>query len=193
VTLQLLVGCIVSVINIMIHALITPTAIGIARWAALQSALRPVLMLAHTTEIVVRSLAYATGGAAPAGSDLLDFVFVNYTTLGYGDVTSLKEWWLIGPMTAMNGLMFGWSTAILFEALRKTVEHLVLFAPADGSVNSADPDWRVAGGPTARSGVDWGPGNRECLGRAGWRVRGKLFPASARDSPRYRGGTSAVR
>jgi hypothetical protein len=28
-------------------------------------------------------------------------------------------------MTAMNGiLMFGWSTAVLFEVLRKTVEHL---------------------------------------------------------------------
>jgi hypothetical protein len=29
-------------------------------------------------------------------------------------------------MTAMNGiLMFGWSTAVLFEVLRKTLEHLV--------------------------------------------------------------------
>jgi hypothetical protein len=35
VALQFLVGCIVSVINIMIHALITLTAIEIARWAIL--------------------------------------------------------------------------------------------------------------------------------------------------------------
>jgi hypothetical protein len=28
-------------------------------------------------------------------------------------------------MTAMNGiLMFGWSTAVLFEVLRKPIEHL---------------------------------------------------------------------
>jgi hypothetical protein len=28
-------------------------------------------------------------------------------------------------MTAMNGiLMFGWSTAVLFEVLRKTLDHL---------------------------------------------------------------------
>jgi hypothetical protein len=74
--------------------------------------------------------------AAPAGSDLLGFAFVNYTTLGYRDVTPLKEWRLIGPMTAMNGiLMFGWSTAILFEVLRKTIEHLA----ARSSLNSADP------------------------------------------------------
>jgi hypothetical protein len=151
---QFLVGCGVSVLNIMIHALITLTAIGVARQAGLQSSSRPrvhltavmaitalVLMLAHTAEIFVWSLAYGVVGAAPAGSDLLDFAFVNYTTLGYGDVTPLKEWRLIGPMTAMNGiLMFGWSTAVLFEVLRKTIEHLALIAPAEGSVNFADPD-----------------------------------------------------
>jgi hypothetical protein len=95
--LQFLVGCSVSVINIMIHALITLVAIGIARSAGLQRRSRPrlhlmsvmvvtalVLMIAHTAEIVVWSLAYAAVGAAPAGSDLLDFAFVNYTTLGYG-------------------------------------------------------------------------------------------------------------
>ena len=33
---------------------------------------------------------------------------MNYTTLGYGDVTPLEHWQLLGPMTAMNGvLMFG--------------------------------------------------------------------------------------
>jgi hypothetical protein len=51
---------------------------------------------------------YATVGAAPADSDLLYFAFVNYTTLGYGDITPVQAWRLIGPMTAMNGiLMFG--------------------------------------------------------------------------------------
>jgi hypothetical protein len=82
-------------------------------------------MLAHTAEVVIWSLAYAAVGAAPAGSDLLDFAFVNYTTLGYGDVTPLPAWRLIGPMTAMNGiLMFGWSTAVLFEVLRKAIENV---------------------------------------------------------------------
>jgi hypothetical protein len=70
-------------------------------------------------------------GAAPAGSDLLYFAFVNYTTLGYGDITPAQVWRLIGPMTAMNGiLMFGWSTAVLFEVLRKTLEHLAAIGAA---------------------------------------------------------------
>jgi hypothetical protein len=152
--LQFLIGCGVSVINIMIHALTTLVTIGIARQAGLQHTSRPrshlmtvmvvtalVLMIAHTVEIVVWSLAYAIVGAAPAGTDLLDFAFVNYTTLGYGDVTPLREWRLIGPMTAMNGiLMFGWSTAVSFEVLRKTIEHLASIAPSEVPLSSEDPD-----------------------------------------------------
>jgi hypothetical protein len=57
--------------------------------------------------------------------------FVNYTTLGYGDVTPLAKWRLLGPMTAMNGvLMFGWSTALMFEVLLKTMERSTAFTPA---------------------------------------------------------------
>lgn len=136
--LQFFVGCVVSAINIMIHALVTIGAVGIARSAGLRRTARPrshlmavmvatavVLMVAHTLEVVVWAGAYAIVGAAPAGSDLLYFAFVNYTTLGYGDITPVQAWRLNGPMTAMNGiLMFGWSTALLFEVLRKTLDHL---------------------------------------------------------------------
>ncbi|MGY2906667.1 potassium channel family protein [Bradyrhizobium sp. URHC0002] len=136
---QFLVGGLVCAINIMIHALVTVGAMGIARSAGLRHTKWPrlhlmtvmvgtaaALMVAHTLEVFVWVLAYALVGAAPAGSDLLYFAFVNYTTLGYGDVVPVQAWRLIGPMTAMNGiLMFGWSTAVLFEVLRKTLEHLV--------------------------------------------------------------------
>lgn len=136
--LQLLVGSIPSLINIMIHALVTIGAVALARASGLRHTLRPrshlmavmvataaVLMVAHTLEVFVWAIAYALFGAAPDGSDLLYFAFVNYTTLGYGDITPVPDWRLIGPMTAMNGiLLFGWSTAVLFEVLRKTLEHL---------------------------------------------------------------------
>ena len=76
--IQLLVGGLVSVINIMIHALATVSAISVARAAIRRPGARPqlrlmsvmvatvlVLMLAHTIEIVVWSLCYALVGAAP--------------------------------------------------------------------------------------------------------------------------------
>jgi Ion channel len=136
--LQFLVGGVIIITNIMIHALVTVGAVGIARSAGLRQTELPrlhlmavmvgtaaALMVAHTLEVFVWALAYAIVGAAPAGSDLLYFAFVNYTTLGYGDITPTQAWRLTGPMTAMNGiLMFGWSTAVLFEVLRKTLDHL---------------------------------------------------------------------
>jgi hypothetical protein len=87
------------------------------------------LMVAHTLEVLVWALAYSVVDAAPADSDLLYFAFVNYTTLGYGDITPVQAWRLTGPMTAMNGiLMFGWSTAVLCEVLRKTLERVAAIA-----------------------------------------------------------------
>lgn len=86
-----------------------------------------VLKIAHMFEILMWAATYNVVQAAAADTDLLYFAFVNYTTLGYGDITPVREWRLIGPLTAMNGvLLFGWSAAILFEVLRKTLEHLGL-------------------------------------------------------------------
>ncbi|WP_426418737.1 potassium channel family protein [Bradyrhizobium genosp. A] len=151
-TLQFLLGGLVSAINIMIHAFVTVGAVGMARSAGLRHTVWPrshlmavmvgtaaALMVAHTLEVLVWALAYAVVGAAPEGSDLLYFAFVNYTTLGYGDITPVQAWRLTGPMTAMNGiLMFGWSTAVLFEVLRKTLEHLASIAPAGSDFSSED-------------------------------------------------------
>jgi len=81
-----------------------------------------ILMAAHLLEITIWSLAYQFVGAAPEGSDSLYFAFVNYTTLGYGDVLPVARWRLLGPMAAMNGvLMFGWSTAVIFQVLWTTI------------------------------------------------------------------------
>jgi len=81
-----------------------------------------ILMIAHFAEVLVWSLSYAIVGAAPENANLVYFAFVNYTTLGYGDVVPLERWRLLGPMTAMNGvLLFGWSTAVIFEVLQKVL------------------------------------------------------------------------
>jgi len=136
--LQLTVGALVSAINIGIHALVTVVAIAIARNVGLRRTERPrlqlmgvmiataaVLKVAHLLELMVWAWTYYMVQAAAPGSDLLYFAFVNYTTLGYGDITPVQAWRLIGPLTAMNGvLLFGWSAAVLFEVLRKTIDHL---------------------------------------------------------------------
>ena len=123
---QLLVGVVVSACNIAIHAFLMAAVIWAARIAGAITTSRPslrlitvmiatvsFLMAAHLAEILVWSLAYAIVGAAPKGTGLIYFAFVNYTTLGYGDVTPVERWHLLGPMTAMNGvLLFGWSRSL---------------------------------------------------------------------------------
>jgi hypothetical protein len=128
-----LVGFASSVCNIVIHALVMAVVIRTAQFVGAKKTLHPMLLLvsgmvatvsvlmsAHALEVIVWSLVYAIVDAAPRGTDLVYFAFVNYTTLGYGDVVPIERWRLLGPMTAMNGvLLFGWSTAVIFEVLRR--------------------------------------------------------------------------
>jgi hypothetical protein len=132
---QLLLGGAVSLGNIAIHAVVMAAVVSTARrtlkwehrrsqvWlAAVMVATVGVLMIAHVAEVIAWSLAYAILDVAPAGADVLYFAFVNYTTLGYGDVVPVERLRLLGPMTAMNGvLLFGWSTAVIFEVLRQAM------------------------------------------------------------------------
>jgi ion channel len=132
---QLLVSIAVSVCNIAIHAIVMAAVLWVVRAiderATQRQSLRlvgvmiatvSVFMAAHIAEVIVWSLAYMMVGAAPPGTDFLYFAFVNYTTLGYGDVTPVERWQLLGPMTAMNGvLLFGWSTAVIFAVLRRAM------------------------------------------------------------------------
>ena len=137
---QLLVGGAVSVGNITIHALVMTLVVLAARATAQRRTTRPslrltgvmivtvlVLMAAHTSEVMVWALAYMLVDAVPVGTNLVYFAFVNYTTLGYGDVIPAPDWQLLGPMTAMNGvLLFGWSTAVIFEVLRRAMHQAVI-------------------------------------------------------------------
>lgn len=135
---QFLVGGSVTIINIAIHALIMTVVVRVSQTAGANNRLHPslflmavmipavsVLMVVHTLEVIVWALAYYFVEVTPQGTDLIYFAFVNYTTLGYGDVIPLPQCRLLGPMTAMNGvLLFGWSTAVIFEVLRKTLERV---------------------------------------------------------------------
>jgi Ion channel len=132
---QFLVGAGASVCNIAVHALVMAAVVQVAHFTMAKHTSQPtwrlivvmvavvsVLMAAHAAEVIIWSLVYAIVGAASADVDLLYFAFVNYTTLGYGDVTPVEHWRLLGPITAMNGvLLFGWSTAVIFQVLLRTM------------------------------------------------------------------------
>jgi chromate transport protein ChrA len=132
---QLLVGGAVSAVNIAVHALVMTILIQIARRASERSRKQAskhlvlvmvptvlVLMMTHTLEVFVWAAAYWLVDAVPEGADRVYFAFVNFATLGYGDVVPVRRWNLLGPIAAMNGaLLFGWSTAVIFEVLRRAL------------------------------------------------------------------------
>jgi Ion channel len=133
---QLFFGGVFSLANIAIHALAMASVVAASRAASSRRVSHPalrlviimiatvsVLMAFHLAEIGVWSLGYALLDVVPPGTSRFYFAFVNYTTLGYGDIVPVADWRLLGPMTAMNGvLLFGWSTAVIFEVLRRALQ-----------------------------------------------------------------------
>ena len=112
---QLLVGGGVSAINIAIHALIMTILVWVARAVSADNKSQPaiflvtvmistvsVLMAEHVVEVFVWALAYLTVGVVPGKTGFVYFAFVNYTTLGYGDILPVERWRLLGPITALN-------------------------------------------------------------------------------------------
>jgi Ion channel len=133
---QLLVGLAASLLNIAVHAIIMAPMSSSAyhmlrraqsahprlRLALVMMATVTVLMTAHLIEIGIWALVYRVLEATPKRIDAFYFAFVNYTTLGYGDILPVDDWRILGPITAMNGvLLFGWSTAVIFHVLSKVV------------------------------------------------------------------------
>ena len=130
---QLFAGGIVSFLNFGIHALVTGIVIEATRHTAdrtdhlhaffrLTSLLTVTvicLMIAHVCEIGVWSLYYDFAGVHFRSATPFEFAFENYTALGYGDPVPPESQRLIGPITALNGLLLiGWSVAIIFEVMR---------------------------------------------------------------------------
>jgi Ion channel len=135
----LIVGGGVSLLNIAVHAVAMVALVhamrtrvanifhsnAMVRLVVIMVTAVGVLMAAHMVEIWVWSALYELLGVTPPGANAFSFAFVNYTTLGYGNVVPEPRWDIFGPMTAMNGvLLFGWSTAVLFQVLSVTYRAL---------------------------------------------------------------------
>jgi Ion channel len=130
---QLVTGGFVSLITFGIHAamsgLIVVATHHVAgrtddlhvfmRLSALMLVTVVTLMIAHVIEIAVWAAFYAWSGIETEKAGSFEFAFENYTALGYGDAVAGPDYRLMGPITALNGLLLiGWSVAIIFEVVK---------------------------------------------------------------------------
>lgn len=137
---EFLLGAVVSVVTITIQALATVLVVRLGRTSARHLSPRRrivvlivvmgvsgiLLTFAHFAEVAIWALMYAVLGVVQQ-KNAYYFAFVNFATLGYGDILPDPRWRVLGPITAANGmLLFGWSTAVLFAVLSRALRILRL-------------------------------------------------------------------
>jgi Ion channel len=96
--------------------------LGLRKNLTIMALVLPITAAAHLTQIALWAVAFLFCGAIPDFERAFYFSAQNYTALGYGDVLLSDRWRLLGPLEAINGLLFfGLSTALLFAI----VSHLI--------------------------------------------------------------------
>src|SRR5262249_55395531 len=113
-----------AVVLRVVAALIRSSYSGGRFWknVAVMTIVTLVMAAAHLTQIALWALALLACGEFSGFERGFYCSAQNYTTLSYGDVLLPEQWRLLGPLEAMNGLLFfGLSTAVLFAVM----SHLV--------------------------------------------------------------------
>lgn len=134
---QLFIGAILICVTVVIHALALDVLI---RWID-RSANSMRLMFkhqwkvpmitvavlgifcAHIVQIWVWALFYLYVNALPDIESALYFSTSTFTTVGFGDIILDENWRLVSSFQSANGfILFGWSTAFIFEVMSKLYE-----------------------------------------------------------------------
>ena len=82
-----------------------------------------IMVLGNFLQIVIWGWLFMQLGEFSSWYEAVYHSGVNFTSLGYGDVVMSKEWKLLGPLEAGNGiLMFGMTAAVLMLALQELMK-----------------------------------------------------------------------
>ena len=88
-------------------------------FTAMLSAVTIVLFIGMLVQVAVWAVVFVAIGEIDGFLTAAYFSMVNFTSLGYGDITLSADRAILGPMEAANGiLMLGLSTSALFAFLR---------------------------------------------------------------------------
>ena len=135
--IQLIIGGIMLGLSITLQALgfdliikkFKPRLIHFVRLHGLRRAAFFTLFIMQVTLILVLemwlwALCYLLIDGFSSMEESLYFSISAFTTVGFGDILLPHEWRLLGVIEAACGfLMFGWSTAFIFEAIAVVYRH----------------------------------------------------------------------
>jgi hypothetical protein len=128
----LLVGIGVLLISMLIYGMATALLVrvvvrmihhgyaGLEYWKNVVVMMVVTLITAamHLTQIAVWAVLFLACGEYSTFEKAFYVSAENYTALGYGDIILSREWRLLGPLEAINGLLlFGLSTAVMFAVM----------------------------------------------------------------------------
>jgi len=131
---QLAIGAILLCITVVIHAVVLDRLLNVFEKGSNRVRLMfgkswkiPVLVIAvlgvftaHVVQIWLWAMFYLYIEVLPDLESALYFSTTTFTTVGYGDVFLDKDWRLLSSVQSANGfIMFGWSTAFIFEIMSK--------------------------------------------------------------------------
>ncbi len=98
--------------------------LGFWKSTAVMAVVTAITAAAHLTQIAFWALALLLCGQVSTLEAAFYFSAQNFTSLGYGDVLLSEGWRLLGPLEAVNGLLFfGLSTAVLFAIMSQMIAH----------------------------------------------------------------------
>lgn len=133
---QLIIGCFMISLTVIIHAIaldrivIFLEKIGPRTFNLFHHFWKIPLMvitvlsvfLTHIVQIWIWAILfyYLTPDILPDMESAIYFSTSSFTTVGFGDVFLDKDWRLLSSFEAANGfILFGWSTAFIFEIISK--------------------------------------------------------------------------
>ena len=116
-------------IHLVVRMLVTLIRIGyreLGFWKSIATMAIFTLITAvvHLTQIALWAVAFLLCGQISTWETAFYYSAQNYTALGYGDIHLSGRWRLLGPLEALNGLLFlGLSTAVLFAVMSQLIAH----------------------------------------------------------------------
>lgn len=100
----------------------SPSELGLWKGIAVMAIGMAITTAAHLIQIALWAMAFFLCGLVSTVKTAFYLSAQSYTALGYGDVPLSEPWRLLGPLEAINGLLFfGLSTAVLFAIMSQLI------------------------------------------------------------------------